>query len=184
MEHYPGIWRTTIQNIPWFEDREFPDPVLPTAVKKERPRSFESCIFGGYEPESPNSMVGPSTPKSYRPTWAKSMKLRRGVDNPFTIPGAKPLNRLLKSCLHGGSAPPPPPEKATPFQLPPLNIPLPARLHPDYQTPKPRAPSYSQFPVDIDDPDKPIAFRHISEWIRADAEAGINVHTVPRLSPV
>ncbi len=72
----------------------------------------------------------------------------------------------------------------TPFELPPLDIPKPARMHPDYQTPKPRGTSYGQFPVDIEDPDKPIAFRRFSEWIRADIEEGINVHTVPRLSPV
>lgn len=184
MEFYPEVWRTTVYSVPWFEERDSGKLALPTTVdSKDRPRSFESRIFGDYDAASPppsKALGSPATVQSFRPTWAKSDKHRRGVDNPFTV---RPLKQLVKSCLPGGSAPPLP-EKVTPFHLPPLEIPAPVHKHPSYQTPKPRNPSYAQFPQDIEDPDKPIAFRRFSEWIRADTEAGITVHTVPRLSPV
>ena len=182
MEAYPGVWRTTVYGVPWFEERDLRNLTLPTTVdRKERPRSFESQIFGSYDattPPPPKSMGSPSTVQSFRPTWAKDIQHRRGVDNPF---GIMPLRKIVKSVLPGPS----PSEKITPFQLPMLKIPAPVHNHADHVTPKTtRGISYAQFPQDIEDPDKPIAFRRFSEWVRADSDAGSSVHKHPRLSPV
>ena len=99
--------------------------------------------------------------ESFRPTWAKSVKMRRGVDQPFVLPGAKHLSRMIKACMPDVSPAVPP--KAKVSDLPKLELDL-----------TPRYPSYSHFPEKARDEDKPVTFQRLSQWIRADGGSAIS----------
>ncbi|KAK7693637.1 hypothetical protein QCA50_003206 [Cerrena zonata] len=120
----------------------------------------------------PRLLVHESSKESLRPTWAKSLRVRRGVDQPFAMPRAppkaRPITTILKSYWFGSSAPAPAP-KATHLVLPNFNHSFDSidAVH-SHST----RSSYHQFPESVVDPDQPIEFRRLSEWVQADVPAG------------
>lgn len=102
-------------------------------------------------------LVHASSKGTLRPDWAKTVNTRRGVDQPFTLPGAKHLSRIFKACMLD-TAPAPPPKT---YILPQLNLDL-----------TPRYPSYSHFPESVYDENKPVTSQRLSQWIRADGASG------------
>lgn len=98
--------------------------------------------------------------ESLRPTWAKRVNTRRGIDTPFAaVPVAQRLSRLVKSYWSAPSAPPTPPPKVG------LDLPSEERLRGVFLDCH-RA-SYGFFPESVADEDKPISQARLSEWVRA-----------------
>lgn len=184
-----GIWTTTVQNVPWFSAEgasppEFQIQTLRTSrtshdienpiFKDEKHNDDEDFIpptpyslFGFSDLSTPTSRTKPPTlvhaqsTETLRPTWAKSVKMRRGVDQPFVLPGAKHLSRMIKACMLDTTPPAVPPKsQAKVYELPKLDL-LDLTLEPRY-------PSYSQFPESVHDEDKPIKYQRLSQWVRAD----------------
>jgi len=184
---YGAIWSTTVYNVPWFNaSGSIAKPSTKSKPPRKTPHDIENPLFDGSEdydeevttPTTPESLFNYShisTPRSgskkpptlihavsaetLRPKWAKSVKMRRGVDQPFTVPSGKHLSRLIKACMLDSPPPPavPPKAKITSGELPKLQLDL-----------SPRYPSYSQFPESVHDEDVPIKFQRLSQWIRAD----------------
>ncbi|KAI0082741.1 hypothetical protein K474DRAFT_21327 [Panus rudis PR-1116 ss-1] len=209
---YPAIWSASVYSIPWFMEKELQvhsgSTLRPLSLKAP-PKAFKlgtpdtPAIFRGLDsaPLSPPrapfadeekgstysgkhySFAHEMSRETYRPTWAKSIKLTRGRDHPFALPSARPLTTMFKSVLRGSAAdaPPPPPPKAAHSGAPRLDVSFESESHYNEDSQRSQArSSYSHFPEGVADPDQPIEFRRLSEWVRADMAAGINVHSTPR----
>ncbi|KAH8106733.1 hypothetical protein BXZ70DRAFT_914856 [Cristinia sonorae] len=178
---YGSIWSTSVYDVAWFSPR---DDFTPVSIRPSR-KSLHDLEKGETNRYSYDSTSTPSTPstlfdythtdtprvfklrppplshqssqETLRPAWAQSIQARRGVDQPFSLPGAKHLSRMIMACTPN-SPPPSVPPKAKLYELPELELDL-----------TPRYPSYSQFPESVHDEDKPISFQRLSQWVRADS---------------
>lgn len=174
-----------------------PTPPKPFKLKSSLP--YESPVFHPMEDDilsppkapwtdvekgsletRPKLLVHESSKESLRPTWAKSLRVRRGVDQPFAMPRAppkaRPITAILKSYWYGSATPAPPP-KSTHLILPNFNHSFDSL---DGEHSHSVRSSYHQFPESVADPDQPIEQRRLSEWIQADVPAG-RKHPSPRL---
>ncbi|TCD60019.1 hypothetical protein EIP91_010870 [Steccherinum ochraceum] len=173
---YGGIWGMSVYEVPWFSARDaFKGFTIETP--RNTPHDVEKAVLPDAEdylvstPTSSGSLFNYSqdnTPsrkvpvlvhaqskETLRPTWAKSIKTRRGVDQPFSLPGAGRISRMIKACMLD-SPPAVPPKAKTTEPLPKLDLDL-----------TPRYPSYSQFPVSVYDEDRPIKTQRLSQWVKA-----------------
>ncbi|KIJ68980.1 hypothetical protein HYDPIDRAFT_172486 [Hydnomerulius pinastri MD-312] len=202
----PTIWTTAVSAVPWFApDAVAPAPVvIPYLSARKHSKAFssassgseESCAVTKYITERWEKLSGaerqsePSGPiifsggrqsvDSTRPTWARQLEARRGIDSPFARP---------PQVRGGQRAVPSPPPKALAKEV---TAPRDSHYVEVYRqseinrnascsTLTPQTPTV--FPKRIADPDLPIPLPRLSEWIRADAARGITVHTVPPISP-
>ncbi|CAL1704911.1 unnamed protein product [Somion occarium] len=208
---YRGVWSTTVYNVPWFTERDVPRPPstrpvsMPTPPKpfklKAQKMPYVNPLFNGTDDDLPLSpprapfadiekglsgtrptLPHESSRETFRPTWAKSLKVRRGLDHPFGAPKTRPITAIIKSYWSPSSAPSPPP-KPTPLVLPKLDLSLDMNGPHYRRESQTTRSSYSQFPAAVANPDRPIEFGRLSEWVRADMAAGINVHSTPQLTP-
>ncbi|THH26943.1 hypothetical protein EUX98_g7246 [Antrodiella citrinella] len=171
---YGTIWSTSVYNVPWFEANGS-IPETPKRCRKT-PHDLENPVFKGQDDDDDNEWCTPTrsffnytttTPRglkpptlvhaqsteTFRPKWAKNVTMRRGVDQPFMVPSAKHVSRLIKACMLETTTPPavPPPAKMD-LELPKLHLDL-----------SPRYPSYSLFPESVHDEDKPVGFVRLSQ---------------------
>ena len=206
---YSGIWNTTVYNVPWFKERE-PEapkhivgrPLSTPALRDLLLRSSTSYDIPVFHPVDEKPLSPPRAPwadvekgdleistkvlahepskESLRPSWAKSLRVRRGVDQPFAMPKAppkaRPITAILKSYWYGNAAPIPPP-KSSHLVLPNFNHSFDSL---EAAASHATRSSYHQFPESVANPDLPIESRRLSEWVRADAPAGRR-HPSPRL---
>lgn len=183
----PDIWSLTVCSVPWF-GRCKPDAHWDMSCEKNE--SQQCCCSKKGDVEALSEIPQNNDGKGVQPPWAQRLHIRRGVDKPFasvTSSHSSPTNTLL----------PPPPD--APTQQSRLAQPEGSRfverfqesqLQPSaswWETPAqyglPFTPHAEVFPRKVDDHDLPIALPRLSEWIRADAVHGIDVHTLPLLSP-
>jgi hypothetical protein len=192
MRAYPGIWTLTVCSVAWFIQPHSDDVTL---------RKHGSQILGA---SSSNSNSGKDSWTRYledlecssarkfqnrldgdgQAPWAQSRNIRRGVDNPFT----KRENSSTHYFGTGSDAALPP----LPLKVQTKGIPAGSRFIEKFRESLTISRSESSshfglhfssrvapFPPKVDDHDMPIPLPRLSEWIRADAIKGINVHTVP-----
>ncbi|KAH9934650.1 uncharacterized protein B0H18DRAFT_977555 [Fomitopsis serialis] len=194
---HPDVWGAAITSVPWFAASQSPPPSSGKQwfyPKDPERQDFESPAFkdndaidleaDGHHPAL-SKAISISAPfsksvESFRPTWAKDVKPRRGVDPPFLSPkkSQKSTPRLLShwSCTTVSTYAPP--------VLPPKTVAsgkaavrrgraaIPSQMSLPVITPSPSRPmSYGIFPEDVQDPDMPIKPCHRSEWVRADSES-------------
>lgn len=104
---------------------------------------------------------------SFRPSWAKRIMTRRGIDPPFYT---RPQEDVLS---------PPVPRKA--------GLPPPAGLNGGFlDIPgEQRRLSYDHFPQGVPDPDRPVGHSPLSQWVRADDSPVTSSSALytPRISP-
>lgn len=181
MEVYGGIWSTSVTNVPWFVEPGNSPEVPRKDCKSGNP--YENSIIASYVgPEAPLSAWMPSS-KEKRPThdiyasagrnrdstlpnWARKVSTRRGIDPPF-----QSTRSFVRSWWPGNNPlPPPPPPKPAHIHLPLYN-----NFHTTSTDDHHRADaaeesriSYGYFPRSVSDPDLPIEFRRISEWVQAE----------------
>jgi len=201
------VWGAAITSVPWFAASQPPPPSSGKQwfyPKDPERQDFESPAFKDDEslstasskPQStwkPAGIIRPSfkaisisapfskSVESFRPTWAKDVKPRRGVDPPFLSPGKsqKSVPRLLShwsSTTVSTYAPPVlPPKTRSPLgrlRSGEVELQIPSQMSLPVITPSPSRPmSYGIFPEDVQDPDMPIKPCHRSEWVRADSES-------------
>jgi hypothetical protein len=144
---------------------------------------------------------------STRPKWSRALTIKRGVDDPFARNGSR--NNTISSKQDPTARASPtgsnlllPPDaahsKGSIIQrsessryvelfresiLPPIPT---TELDTDlyYRLPSSSTSRLANpFPLKVADNDKPIPLPRLSKWIRADEERGLNVHTIPALSP-
>ncbi|TBU35826.1 hypothetical protein BD311DRAFT_814134 [Dichomitus squalens] len=145
----------------------------------------------------PTSLAHKQSKESMRPSWAKRVSPRRGVDAPFAmppmprfsfrqpvLPPVRPLRPLkLKSCWSQTTVNSPPPVPALPQKAVVVGGPgLPSSsptgsfyidLERDAVVPvgdTSRPVSYGMFPEDVGDPDQPVTRARLSQWVRAGSE--------------
>ncbi|KAI0950509.1 hypothetical protein AcV7_008951 [Taiwanofungus camphoratus] len=123
---YPAVWGTPICFVPWFScpKQSEPDVEWNGRLPGEKPKVlYENPCFKADEtfPEDPltpaysstkestdthtsgqNAPISISLPmsksiESFRPSWAKGVETRRGVDPPFTAPKSKAAVHRLRS---------------------------------------------------------------------------------------
>ena len=100
--HYPGIWKASIYDVPWFVgwEQQYRDAKVPEELycdKKDK-NLLTPPLFApseDYDVEKHPSQFSTSSPqansvKSSTPAWAKEIETRRGIDNPFAPP--RPLS--------------------------------------------------------------------------------------------
>jgi len=146
---------------------------------------------------------------STRPKWSRALTIKRGVDEPFARKGSR--NNTIASKHHHAARASHSPTGSN-LLLPPDAVcskesvtgrsegsryvelfresilpPIPTtELDTDlyYGLPSSSTSGVANpFPLKLADNDKPIPLPRLSKWIRADEEKGINVHTIPALSP-
>ena len=124
-------------NVPWFKERkpEAPKhivgrPLSTPALRDLLLRSSTSYDIPVFHPVDEKPLSPPRAPwadvekgdfeteakvlvhepskESLRPSWAKSLRVRRGVDQPFAMPKAppkaRPITAILKSYWYGNAA--------------------------------------------------------------------------------
>lgn len=140
-----------------------------------------------------------SRQKSYRPghqstpSWSQNRSIRRGKDHPFGVKDApastvaspeKPAITLPQLVRFDGgiSARTDGARHIESFRLP-FSQPCGFEPHSPTDVDLHKMGRLNAFPPRIEDDDLPIPLPRLSEWIRADAAKGINVHSVPPLSP-
>jgi len=179
----PGMWSVAVRVVPWFVPggglpaKKLPEPKAQST--KSRPVSFSGSEVS-VQLSKPNNDVEAALPNvetSARITdfisapWAKNRAGRRGIDPPFFTKGNNDNDSVPE-------ARPRPPRATRYFEL--------SWFRPKSQaqpavTPQTPGGVFGRAPGDEDDP---IPLPRLSEWIRADAEKGINVHTIPPISPL
>ncbi|KAI6036129.1 hypothetical protein BKA83DRAFT_4158905 [Pisolithus microcarpus] len=184
----PGIWRTPVSSVPWFNvDAKVPSPT-PEVFAKDSPTakafsrvsnaSMESCAVTKYiterwgrlthiegQPECPSKLAfskGHQSTDNARPAWARREDRQRGVDQPFAKPPPLPALR--------GILPPPPPTILAKEAVVPRDARYVERSEmkssDDYSTPTSKARTL--YPKGTPHPDHPIALPQLSQRVRAD----------------
>lgn len=218
---HPAIWGTAMSSMPWFDsvnpstsrqkalpnlrdvEREpyenpvfFDDEALSvtsSTLAVEMVQSQEgkpSSFIKGFSISSPQS----KSVESFRPSWAKVVNARRGVDPPFVVSGKpRAVAERFKSCWSASttfSAPPVPPKAHT--TLPRGTA---RQAYDEYVVsvgsdfslpmiaPSPSRPiSYGIFPDDVEDPDVPIEAQHRSQWINASKALSSDTYSSSRFA--
>ncbi|KAG6335399.1 hypothetical protein ID866_3694 [Astraeus odoratus] len=189
----PDLWTMPVSSVPWF-DFGTKAPVatsgVPSTGKASKFSRFssasnESCPITRYITERWGKLSGverqsqsPSNPilfsrghqsmDSRRPTWARQMDVRRGVDQPFVRP--PPPFAVLRD--------------AHPLQPPAVltkEVAMSRQSHyvdichtSEMKSSDGRSTltlateTPTMFPKGIEDPDRPIPLPHLSQWVRAD----------------
>jgi hypothetical protein len=175
---YPGIWSMSVYAVPWFvQYGTAPVELIRPASQAKEPLPDSSSSRESQDLSKSNVDVEAVLPKVGSPSninldlisapWAMN-RGRRGVDPPFatkeqaqTVPEAR--LRVPRATRY--------------FEL--------SWFVRKSQAPPavgPKTPG-GFFSRSAGDEDEPIQLPRLSEWIRADAEKGINVHTIPPVSP-
>lgn len=182
---YGGIWAMSVYDVPWFSPRDdftqvCMQPSRKTSQYIEEPAvksvydvydydhaasptpSTPDTLFNYCHAEAPRALrlVHHQSQETLRPTWAKNIQTRRGVDQPFALPGAKHISRMIAACIPDSRLSVPPKAQMRSYELPKLDL--------DFNM-TPRYPSYSQFPESVHDEDKPVNAQRLSQWVRADS---------------
>ncbi|RDB20965.1 hypothetical protein Hypma_011509 [Hypsizygus marmoreus] len=176
---YRDIWSQTVYSIDWFNPEE------PTSwnEKKNRHSDSDADSWSHYmdDIEVSRRSLGCSDDNEKAP-WARS--IRRGIDAPFKRQDHPPSARSSPSATH------------TTLPLTPLKVQsrsiAGSRFIETFResrvVARSEAPSQyglhftnrqEPFPPHVENHDLPIPLPRLSEWIRADAIKGINVHTMP-----
>lgn len=180
MEEYGGIWSASVTSVPWFVERNETLPPRVPLKNEKTGDAYENPVFAPHLGlEAPPSAWMPSSKDKYPahdrcgtgghtrdstlPNWARKISTRRGIDPPFQT-----TRNLVRSWWLGNNATPPtPPPK-------PINLPLFNTFHTtttddqhDGDALTGSRISYGHFPRNVSDPDLPIEFRHLSEWVQA-----------------
>jgi len=184
---FHDVWSVSVYAVPWFGAkapsmaiRKGPITVHDiSAPIKDLGADSEVSSRISREMSQPNEDVEAALPKVSEPIgvslnlisapWAMGKMGRRGVDPPFatkdsnsSIPPARPR-------------PPRPGGVTRYFELSWFS--RKSQVQPGPQTP---GGAFARSPGDED---VPIPLPRLSEWIKADAAKGINVHTIPPVSP-
>lgn len=173
---YPYIWSQSPYDIDWFSytgnDRNITTP------SKRWTRDLDDTEdLANEEGEKPASIAS-------KAPWAQAKNVRRGIDSPFskrtdveTTPMTMPLRFQPKAAA----------PQASRRTLSGSRFIEPFKESRMLSRPESTSNFHSHhtnrvalFPPTITDHDLPIPLPRLSEWIRADAINGINVHTVPR----
>jgi len=188
---YEGIWVISVYSAPWFEfGSDHP------SLRSKSPSSTRSDLEKDDGTWRTTWVAGP---------WARKFLGRRGVDKPFAT-----QSDLYD--VDGQSPPRMPPKAKAKIPELPRYLDLHHEVKPqgDSQLPPFRplllqssnsmqTRIYDKFrrappppPLDLtrnfrtkepEDDDEPLPLPRLSEWIRADAARGVNVHTIPAISP-
>lgn len=176
------IWSASVYAVPWFVTYGIsatPLVKVPDSTK-ELPPDSSRASRASKDLSKPDDDVEAVLPKVsvpsnmtldiISPPWVKNQGGRRGVDPPFvtkepslSVPAARPR--------------PPKPGVTRYFELSWFS-----RKSQVAPAVTPQTPG-GIFTRATGDEDAPIPLPRLSEWIRADAEKGINVHTIPPVSP-
>lgn len=183
---FHDVWSVSVYAVPWFgvnppvAARKAPITVLDiSAPMKDASADSEVSSRISREMPKPGEDVEAALPKISDPIsvslnlisapWAIGKLGRRGVDPPFatkdsdsSVPPARPR-------------PPRPGVVTRYFELSWFS--RKSQVQPNPQTP---GGAFTRTPGNED---APIPLPRLSEWIRADAAKGINVHTIPPVSP-
>ncbi|KAF8163207.1 hypothetical protein B0H34DRAFT_794941 [Crassisporium funariophilum] len=186
---YPDIWKRTVYGVEWFGGHE----ELPSKEKsitdfcRKIPRVDDDPYFDHYEDIESTSArkrhyplrdsIGASAP------WA-SAPVRRGVDPPFAT---RPTTRSDRSSPTTLNVPLPSfPDKSagsshtsTRFIEKFRESSVLARSETSGQFTTHHHARQDSFPPSVADIDSPIPLPRLSEWVRADALKGIDVHSNP-----
>ena len=192
--YYPGIWRASTYDVPWFVgwEQQYRDAKLPQDLYQKDKSLPTPPLFApseDYDVEKNQSRYysidfKANESKDSIPAWAKEYEARRGIDAPFAAPRApspevnkpkpKPIRSQLKSywSMTTTLSPPAVPPKTQISEMqsayidPRKETPLPVIL------PSPSRPlSYGIFPDGGHDPELPVPTSRVSDWVRA---AGVN----------
>lgn len=170
---HPNIWMASIYSVEWFKS-----PASYPTEKDGRTSDSNDDSWSRYmgDVEASRNQCGHKAP------WARN--IRRGIDAPF--------ERRDRSS----SSPTSPSTTATPLPIAPLKVQprsiagsrfiekfRESQIVSRSETPSQYGMHFSSrvdpFPPRVEDHDLPIPLPRLSEWIRADAIKGINVHTIP-----
>ena len=122
-----------------------------------------------------------STGDHEKPPWAQSSQVRRGVDMPFKVQDTLPARTSTSTTI---SLPIVPPNA----QGDTVGSRFIEKFRESQLTSRSQTPMHGShlminkelFPSQVDNHDLPIPLPRLSEWIRADAVKGVNVHTMPQ----
>jgi hypothetical protein len=169
------IWNETVCSVQWFNERS-----VPTSSMKSDEHS-ESDLVSRSRPMDDLESSRKLTADREKAPWAQSNDIRRGVDMPFKIQGPTlPVQPSASTAI---------------ISLPivPLNAQgrdtvgsrFIEKFRESQWTTRSETAirgfiSEDPFPSKVDNHDLPIPLPRLSEWIRADAVKGINVHTMPQ----
>ena len=153
---YPGIWSTTVYTVPWFVRYQKPAWKIPyPAPTLRRHRSTSSLDSSTTSVTGQDLETGFSNTNTLPLEVPKARQGRRAIDPPFTTRGQTINPHLPRATRY--------------FEL-------------SWYAKATNA--LSLFPHEVVDQNVPIPKPpRLSEWIRADDRNGINVHTVPPMSP-
>jgi hypothetical protein len=207
----PEIWTTSVYAVPWFVRKsEDLQPLNSEKTSKMEPSIVEDSSNGGCRDNWgrlwPGSKKGKEEDIETRYTTAEKGKgkevpwtdrinndIRRGIDDPFASPTARssptgsslllPLPDAHTKDAIGRSDTSRYVENFRDSTLPPIPSENPLSYYGLYLDGVPHVDEVNVFPKQVINPDKPIPLPRLSEWIRADTAKGINVHTVPPISP-
>jgi len=199
----PNVWSTTVYAVSWFSQSNCDIPLAKISDEepaKPRPTTGGFRDSWGRFWASPRRDVEAGSDadrQSTRAPWSKGLATRRGIDVPFAKMGDAAISNRTSPTGSTLLRPPPEahPKDGGPSQregsryvelfresvLPPIPSSQSDTLsyYGLHLDPRPDSP----FPLRVDDHDLPIPLPRLSEWIRADTAKGINVHTVPPISP-
>lgn len=170
----PDIWSETVFSVNWFNHRD-------TILSLEKGGEMSASDIDGVMASKSCLKLSDDCEKA---PWAQGTNIRRGIDSPFKQPS--PLSSARSSRV------------TTPTSLPVAPLRIQARstagsrfiekfreskILSRSETPSQYGLHFENrvapFPPRVEDHDLPIPLPRLSEWIRADAINGINVHTIP-----
>lgn len=177
-----------VSSVPWFnvdtkgqpsiETLKVPAGMESKSLRRLTLTSEQSCPVSKYISErwgklsnaerqsglGPNAIWfgnGHKSVDSTRPTWARQLDTRRGVDQPFSRPPPLPVVRNVQ---------PPLPPQVVPREVAPLNVGHDVEIRRVSEMRSSDGHSFhsetpTMFPKGISDPDLPIPLPHRSHWV-------------------
>lgn len=177
MRQTPDIWSKTVYSVSWFNWSG--NGALDDSDKISDPDTWSRYMD---DIEASHKRLDLDE-DSHKAPWALARPIRRGLDEPFkkqTLSSASSTPRTYNTSL-----------PIAPLKVQPRSA-AGSRFIEKFRESQviSRSESPTQFglhftgrvqpfPPRVDDHDLPIPLPRLSEWIRADAIKGINVHTVP-----
>ncbi|KAK0503150.1 hypothetical protein EDD18DRAFT_1136567 [Armillaria luteobubalina] len=195
---HSSIWSKSVYTVPWFRSTS-------PEVSSDGGSAHMVAAKLGYGNDSWSQYLGDiaSTGDRKRKVaekthWADKTQIRRGVDDPFVKRGdgstsadssRRSSEEISSPTFQSPRTPPTPPRaESKPESIGSRFI---ERFRESRILARPGQSHFSiesfmtsgpAFPRDVEDHNKPIPLPRLSEWMRADAKKGINVHTIP-MSP-
>lgn len=172
---YPYIWSQSPYDIDWFSFTGNDGNII-TPSKRWTRYLDDTEDLASEKGKKPSSIAS-------KAPWAQAKNVRRGIDSPFskkanteTTPTTMPLRFQPKAAPQASQRTPSGSRFIEPFrESRMLSRPESTSNFHSHHTSR-----VAPFPPTLSDHDLPIPLPRLSEWIRADAINGINVHTVPR----